>query len=176
LARHFAARAGAPRAAFAEETMAELRSRSWYGNVRELRHVIEHACVVARAGVVLPEHLPLPQPGLGYAVTRGHSQTTRLPDVAGKRSLQLLRDPAAFGFVYSTFLREAEGPLFANALKEFGNECAPAARALGIHRTTLRRKLVQYGIAESPKTRNRAADEQVPDALDDPHEMDGTVG
>jgi DNA-binding protein Fis len=33
------------------------------------------------------------------------------------------------------------------ALRKHHNQCAEAARALGIHRTTLRKKLDQYGIA-----------------------------
>ena len=40
-------------------------------------------------------------------------------------------------------------PLLAAVLSRHGNRCAPAARALGLHRTTLKRKLDQYGIAES---------------------------
>ena len=48
--------------------------------------------------------------------------------------------------MYETLLHEAEAPLLSNAMKHFGNECAPAARALGLHRTTLKKKLVQHNI------------------------------
>jgi DNA-binding protein Fis len=51
--------------------------------------------------------------------------------------------------VYERFLEEVEPPLFATALLKNGNRCAPAARALGLHRTTLKRKLDQYGIDDA---------------------------
>ena len=40
------------------QTLAELQRRPWHGNVRELRHAIEHALIVARGPAILPEHLP----------------------------------------------------------------------------------------------------------------------
>ena len=42
--------------------MIELKRRPWPGNVRELRNMVEHALVLARDGVVMPEHLPAPVP------------------------------------------------------------------------------------------------------------------
>ena len=64
LAQHFASQFAGQPVAFAEETLAELERRPWYGNVRELRSAIEHALVLARRGVVMPEHLPPPLPKL----------------------------------------------------------------------------------------------------------------
>jgi two-component system nitrogen regulation response regulator GlnG len=61
----------------------------------------------------------------------------------------LLDDPEAAGTVYERFLQEVEAPLLRGAMARFDDECAPAARALGIHRTTLRRKLDQYGAEDS---------------------------
>src|SRR5262249_25574433 len=42
----------------APETFVALQRRPWHGNVRELRNAIEHAIILARGAVLLPEHLP----------------------------------------------------------------------------------------------------------------------
>ncbi len=64
LARHFLHmyddEASSLRPAFAADTLRELTNRPWYGNVRELRNAIEHAVILARGGVIRPEHLPEP--------------------------------------------------------------------------------------------------------------------
>ena len=62
----------------------------------------------------------------------------------------LLESSSARGDVYERFLDEVEPPLLAAALGRNGHRCAPAARALGLHRTTLKRKLDQYGLDEAP--------------------------
>ncbi len=64
LAENFLAEASdrpsGPRAVLASETSEELSRRKWHGNVRELRNAVEHALLVARGGVIQPEHLPAP--------------------------------------------------------------------------------------------------------------------
>jgi len=42
----------------APETMDILRAYSWPGNVRELENVMERAVLLAKDGVIRPEHLP----------------------------------------------------------------------------------------------------------------------
>jgi DNA-binding NtrC family response regulator len=148
LVHHFASRlAGSPRA-FAEETLAELQRRPWHGNVRELRNAIEHAQVVARSGFVMPEHLPPPQPSFHGSGTTGGSHQQQLSQASYARAEELLSDPEAAGQVYSRLLAEVERPLLVRAMKRFSNEYAPAARALGLHRTTLKKKLDEYHLGE----------------------------
>ena len=146
LARHFA-RQFAADAAFAESTIRELQSRPWCGNVRELRNAVEHALVVARHGLIGPEHLPAPLPSLGSVVS-GAEDDPPLAHSIESRIQRLLHQPEAMGTVYERFLEEVEPPLLATVMDAFDQQCAPAARALGLHRTTLRRKLDQYGIGE----------------------------
>lgn len=142
LASYFASQNASGVLTLAEETLAELRRRKWFGNVRELRNAMQHAGVVARTGVVLPEHLPPSQPCLDQTdSTTQPTETNSLAEASHWRSTELLNDPNAAGTVYNTFLQEVEGPLLNNAMKHFDNECAPAARALGLHRTTLKKKL-----------------------------------
>jgi DNA-binding NtrC family response regulator len=148
LANHFASQFSDGRAALAPETIDELVRRPWYGNVRELRKAIEHSLVLARSGTVLPSHLPVELP----AFQIGGSPSTaegRLKEAVTELAQSLLKDPALNGDVYDRFLQAVEKPLLATALSQAGNQCAPAARVLGLHRTTLKRKLDQHGIAES---------------------------
>jgi two-component system nitrogen regulation response regulator GlnG len=150
LANFFASQVGDGRAVLAESTLAELRRRPWFGNVRELRKAVEHALVLARRGHVLPAHLPPPLPAFGP--TAAGTQIVDGPELAraaSKLAHELLADPKLAGAVYDRFLAEVEPSLLTTAMNQAGNQCAPAARALGLHRTTLRRKLDQYGIADS---------------------------
>jgi two-component system nitrogen regulation response regulator GlnG len=154
LARHFAAQFGGRTTVLAEETVAALNERPWYGNVRELKNAIEHALVIARTGAVLPEHLPPPLPTFDDpSPTDGGSPGIELSGVVGQLAKTLLADPEIAGGVYDRFLEAVEPPLLAAAMGQCGNRCAPAARALGLHRTTLKRKLDQYGIDEATAER-----------------------
>lgn len=148
LANYFAAQFGDGRAVLAQETLDELLCRPWYGNVRELRKAVEHALVLARSGTVLPVHLPAPLPS--FQSTSASSTTEgRLNEAVTELAQSLLKDPQLNGDVYDKFLQVVEKPLLATALSQSGNQCAPAARVLGLHRTTLKRKLDQHGIAET---------------------------
>jgi two-component system, NtrC family, nitrogen regulation response regulator GlnG len=148
LANHFAADFSGGAATLAEETLVELESRPWHGNVRELRNAVEHALVLARSGMVLPNHLPAPQPGLSEL--RDEAMADGLLSTAAARlANDLLADAQLAGGVYERYLQEIERPLLASAMSRSGNQCAPAARVLGLHRTTLKRKLDQLGLARS---------------------------
>ena len=46
-------------------------------------------------------------------------------------------------------LEQVEPPLLAAVMNRCGQRCAPAARVLGLHRTTLKKKLNQYEIEEA---------------------------
>jgi two-component system, NtrC family, nitrogen regulation response regulator GlnG len=146
LANQFAAQFSGGAATLAEETLVELESRPWFGNVRELRNAVEHALVLARSGVVLPNHLPAPQPGLREQRADA-SEGGALSTAATRLANDLLADAQLAGGVYERYLQEIERPLLASAMSRSGNQCAPAARVLGLHRTTLKRKLDQLGLA-----------------------------
>ncbi len=107
--------------------------------------------MVVRSGAVLPVHLPPPLPALEPSPGGGAGDNgPALSRAVGELASSLLADPRLAGAVYDRFLEEVEPPLLAAALSRNGHRCALAARALGLHRTTLKRKLDQYGIDESP--------------------------
>jgi two-component system, NtrC family, nitrogen regulation response regulator GlnG len=151
LAQHFLVQLASPerRASvrLAAETLAELRRRPWHGNVRELRNVIEHALIVAREGPVLPEHLPAPLADFtsGPKLPDGSSEEQLRSLLAEWTRRQLAVGESAAG-LYEDFLKLVEPPLLAAALDAHRGQCASAARVLGIHRTTLKKKIDQYGI------------------------------
>ena len=148
LARHFAARKPASPQTFSDQALAELRRRPWHGNVRELRNAVEHAQVVCRSGVLMAEHLPAPHPSLGDS-TVATDTLAELTQISARRAEELLNDPELSGNVHSKLLSEVERPLLLRAMDHYANEYAPAARALGLHRTTLKKKLEEFESSSS---------------------------
>ena len=43
---------------FSDPVMAQLVAYPWPGNIRELRHAVEHACILCPGGLIKPAHLP----------------------------------------------------------------------------------------------------------------------
>ena len=99
-----------------------LLQHDWPGNVRELEHAIERAVLLEETDVLQVDSLP-PQLFL-----------TRAP----------ANDHAAPATVLS--LEEVERQALARALEASDNNITQAARALGINRVTLHRKLKRYGL------------------------------
>lgn len=159
LAHHFldvlATKNNQVRSTVSAEAMRELQGRDWLGNVRELRNAMEHAMILARGGVIAPEHLPSPmQPGeLGRPpVSAGED-----PDNSEKAIVTLieqwaqlqLKNPDAAQDLYDRFLKLVEPPLLRTALDRCGGQYLAAARCLGLHRTTLRKKMEDFGVTDS---------------------------
>ena len=131
----------------------DLVSRDWHGNVRELRNAVEHALILAQGGVLLPEHLPAPLPPLDERPAAAPTGAPPADPLGALRELvqrwarERLRSGEPPAALYDEFLALVEPPFLEAALKKHHGQCAAAARALGIHRTTLKKKLDQYGIA-----------------------------
>jgi DNA-binding protein Fis len=58
--------------------------------------------------------------------------------------------------LYERLLQLVEPPFLRAVFEQYHGQCATAARHLGLHRTTLRKKLDQYGIVDQ---KGRANDE-----------------
>ncbi len=101
-----------------DEAMALLRRYQWPGNIRELENAIEHAFVLCQGEVIQKEHLP-------ERVVNGANEHGKAPTQLGDGSLKAV-------------IREA-------LLRNQGDK-SKTARELGMHRTTLWRKIRQYGI------------------------------
>ena len=148
LAEHFIASVSAsnqlPQPTLSKRTEAELSRRAWHGNVREVRNAIEHAVIVARGGHIEPDQLPPPAPpaGLRSDGTPGATLSQLIQQWAEAH----LREDGEREDLYERFLSLVEPPLLTASLTHELGQCTSAAKKLGLHRHTLRKKLDQYGI------------------------------
>lgn len=149
LARHFLARLGTrhgvARTSLTPEALAELKERPWHGNVRELQNAVEHALIVARGGAILPVHLPEAASPRGNGSGGDDEPMTATLRRWSEGKLAEARNETG---LYDVYLQLVEPPLLEAALKKHNGRCAAAARHLGLHRTTLKKKLQQYGITD----------------------------
>jgi DNA-binding NtrC family response regulator len=124
LAEHFLARAAAKLGRtrrLSPTALERLLRYPWPGNVRELENAIERAAILARHEAIEPDDLP---PHVTAGLPLG-------PSPALPRQITLA---------------EAERIHILQTLERFGRNHSGAAEALGIGRTTLWRKLKEYGI------------------------------
>ena len=117
LKRH-ATRYARERSGFSEEAIQELKAYDWPGNVRELDHVVERAVLLARLPTLQAEDLALLSPVDRFAAVPA-------PD----KSLEALE-------------REA----IRQALARHDGNVSLAAKALGLSRSALYRRLQRYGL------------------------------
>jgi len=102
------------------EVLNLLTQYDWPGNVRELENVIERAVILSKENAILPEHLPL-----------------------------RLRQPGRNNFSSSPACDKSEKEIIMEALQLADGNQSRAAKKLGIHRNTLRRKIHRFGITRS---------------------------
>ena len=148
LAQHFldrlSSRSGIARSTLDRATVTELERRPWFGNVRELRNAIEHALVLAREGSIEPTHLPpAAMPSLAAAAVNTEDGLRQLIEAWTRSRLATATDGAE---LYQQFLTVVEPSLFKAVLEHHRGQVTSAARVLGLHRTTLKKKLDEYGI------------------------------
>src|SRR6266480_2539091 len=100
---------------FAADAMQALRAHPWPGNVRELDHAVERAVLLAEGDVIRARDLALGAPADGAAALEQMS------------------------------LEEVERVLVQKALTRAGGNVSEAAKALGLSRSALYRRLKQHG-------------------------------
>ena len=98
----------------------------WPGNVRELENAIEHALAMATGPIILPQDLPV------HLHAKDNRQTNTVGNKFGEKK---------------SFISEKDRII--DALKCFNGNRSLTARDLGISRTTLWRKIIEYKIAKT---------------------------
>jgi len=126
LVEHFVARfnrrQGKSVAGVAPDVMALLMAHDYPGNVRELENIVERAFVLCAEGKIERMHLP--------------------PELTGQPTAA----PAPAGDTITAQTRAAEAQAIRTALEHHGFNRLAAARALGLHKSTLFRKIKALGI------------------------------
>jgi two-component system response regulator HydG len=119
-----------------DELLRVLMNYDWPGNVRELEHIIDRACAYCSGTVLQLGDSPTPLLEYFKETRPKVTQPTMLTDSS-------LTAPSI------TSLAEMEKQAILAALKELHGDKLAAARLLGIGKTTMYRKLKEYGLSEA---------------------------
>jgi DNA-binding NtrC family response regulator len=115
-----------------EEAMVHLWSYDWPGNVRELENMVERLVILCEDSVIDPSILP--------AHLLSSNRLTPPPAAPGLSQK---------GVNLNAMVRELEGRMINEALKQSGGNKQAAARLLGLKRTTFAAKLRRCGVIVS---------------------------
>ena len=119
-----------------DQALQTMMCHDWPGNVRELEHAIERACALSSGPVLHLGDLPtqLQQQGLQHGLD---ARRAAVGDPAQEDGAPQLKT-----------LAELEREAILGAIRTLNGDKLQAARLLGIGKTTLYRKLKEYGIAD----------------------------
>jgi two-component system NtrC family response regulator len=124
LAKHFLAHFSRPAKRLSTGALSLLCAHIWAGNVRELRNMIERACVTVRGATIEKSDVSmLLSPPADIDVPTANLLQLPLPEAISALERAMIR----------------------RALHESQNNRTEAARRLGIHRQLLYAKLKEYG-------------------------------
>jgi len=118
------------------EALDALNAYNWPGNVRELANAMEYAAVHAEDTTILAHHLPPEIQKASHLIASARTDIAPTPTTAIMQRYYRAPVPQ----------KEREKEMILQALQETGGNKAEAARKLGMSRTTLWKKLKQYGI------------------------------
>ena len=132
---------------FSPQALPILLKYPWPGNVRELENAIKSALVVARGTVLQPEFLPKHIRVAADTVTPGNSlKAEPATDVMRAWLEDLATRPELAGSLHRAAIDMAEREIICICLEQTHGRLALTAEVLGISRTTLRKKMAEFGI------------------------------
>ncbi|WP_022685667.1 nitrogen regulation protein NR(I) [Sphingomonas phyllosphaerae] len=149
LARHFLDRAGAeglPRKTLDAAAVAVLEAHDWPGNVRELENLMRRLAALSRDDRIGAAEV---QATIGGAGTAEAAPDPGIEAAVRAMIERLARqEPRALddGSLYARIIGEVERPLIEAMLARHGGNQLRAARAIGLNRNTLRKRLDMLGI------------------------------
>ena len=118
-----------------------LQAQLWPGNVRELENVVRHALLLARAYPVSLQHAQQAYAGVRRPIDNSEQTLSNyFTDLLTRARQGVLPDARA------SMIEEMERELFSRAIAMANGNQAKAARWLGVSRTTMREKLVHFGL------------------------------
>ncbi len=147
LARHFLQQAnrelGRQFQGIEQEALACLREQHWPGNVRELEHVIKRSCLLARGPLLTIHDLVLenyPSPSSSQSQPDARDALEVLA-ASARAALHQLHEQNESENLFHQLVQRVEQELISEALQLTGGNQVTASSLLGIHRTTLRKKM-----------------------------------
>lgn len=117
------------------DTLTRLMAHGWPGNVRELENCIQHALAMGAGPEIEVSDLPANLTNVASAAVDAGRSPAGGSDAAVVPSLEQLERRAIL-----------------HALEETGGDRLRAAKLLGIGKTTIYRKLKEYGLENAPET------------------------
>jgi two-component system response regulator HydG len=120
--------------ALSDEALRTMMRHDWPGNVRELENAIERACALSSGPVLHLGDLPTQLQQRGLEAQRAALAAGEGAETAGAPEVRTLA--------------ELEREAILGAIRTLNGDKLQAARLLGIGKTTLYRKLKEYGIAD----------------------------
>jgi two-component system nitrogen regulation response regulator GlnG len=150
LASHFldqAAAMGLPRRILSDEATATLVAHDWPGNVRELENLMRRLAALLRDEVIDAAAIRAALGPVGAVTSDGGDA---IEDAVQMLIERIARErPGALddGTLYDRVIGEVERPLIQMMLARHGGNQLRAARAMGINRNTLRKRLDSLAIA-----------------------------
>lgn len=133
----------------AEAAMAQLKSHSWPGNVRQLENCIRRAVLLSQSDVILEEHLRLECDEQAGAQAASREQLMASID---RKLAELIPDllQMAGERTHANVIDLVERALISKVLKQCGYNQVKAARVLGTSRNTLRHRMKKFQISAPP--------------------------
>jgi two-component system response regulator HydG len=122
---------------FADDALRLLMDYEWPGNIRELEHAIERACALSSGPVLHLGDFPT-------QLQNHRNLVERLQNEASANAVSTDTPTAETHAVLS--IAELEKQAILNTIRELKGDKLMAARLLGIGKTTLYRKLKEYGL------------------------------
>jgi two-component system response regulator HydG len=117
-----------------DEALRTMMKYDWPGNVRELEHSVERACALSSGPVLHLGDLPTQLQQQGLEARRTAAAAAEPDREGGAPEVRTLAD--------------LERQAILGAIRTLNGDKLQAAKLLGIGKTTLYRKLKEYGIAD----------------------------
>lgn len=120
-----------------DDALRALMGYDWPGNVRELESAIERACALSSGPMVHMGDLPTQLHDLAL-----HGRASRAADEGAAAGAETAAPPRIVS------IAELEKQAILGTIRELKGDKLMAAKLLGIGKTTLYRKLKEYGVTE----------------------------
>jgi DNA-binding NtrC family response regulator len=129
---------------FSPKTVDILTSYPYPGNVRELRNIVEYACNICPEGNLQPDHLPeyLKEPTFDFPTLHPEADSAGIEQGTMRPRRKFIRNLADEALDW----KHMERRMISEALLQSRGNRTKAAELLGWGRSTLWRKMKQYGL------------------------------